>query len=56
MPNKRPNKSPKKETTSRVSTIASKGLRGENLTKSEIKTIAASALSQDETKGQRNKK
>lgn len=44
-----------KQTTSKVSTIASKGLRTGSLTKKEIKTVSASALSQDQTKGQGKK-
>ena len=43
----------KKETTQRVSSIASKGLRTGKLTPSETKTVSASALGQDETKGRR---
>lgn len=45
----------KRETSDRVSTIASKGLRGEKLTKGEVKSLAGSVLSQDETKGHRKK-
>ena len=47
---------PKKESTSRVSTIASKVLSGKPPTKTEVKTLAASVLSQDEKKGQGGKK
>lgn len=43
----------KKETTQRVSSIAAKGLRTGKLTKDEIRTVSASALGQDETKGRR---
>ena len=41
-----------KQTSSKVSTIASKVLSGaKKLTASEIKSLAASVLSQDEKKG-----
>ena len=46
----------KKETSDRISKLASKALRGENLTKTEIKSLGASLLSQDETKGPRKSK
>lgn len=43
----------KKQSTSKVSTLASKVLSGaKKPTKSEVNTLAASVLSQDETKGQ----
>lgn len=45
---------PKKQTTDKVSTLASKVLSGSKKpTKAEINTLAASVLSQDETKGKR---
>ncbi len=45
---------PKKQSSSRVSTLASKVLSGsKKATKAEIRTLAASALGQDEKKGQR---
>lgn len=45
---------PKKQSSSRVSTLASKVLSGEKKpTPKEQKTLAASVLSQDEKKGQR---
>jgi len=45
---------PKKQSSSKVSTLASKVLSGEKKpTVSETKTLAASVLSQDEKKGQR---
>lgn len=45
---------PPKQTSSRVSTLASNILSGRNPhpTKAQIRTVAASALSQDQTKGQ----
>lgn len=44
-----------KQTSSRVSTLAAKVLSGTvNPTKAQVKTLAATALSQDQTKG--NKK
>jgi len=44
---------PKKETSSRVSTIAAKCVRyPKKATLADIKTMAASCLSQDETAGQ----
>lgn len=46
----------KKVTTPPVSTLASKGLRGGKLTPTEQKRVYASALGQDETKGQSKKK
>ena len=42
-----------KQTRPSVSTLASKGLRGEKLTPKEQKTVYASALGQDEKKGQK---
>ena len=49
---------PPKETSSRVSTIASRILSGElkNPTPVQIKSVAASALGQDQSKGQATKK
>ena len=48
-------KTPKKETSDRMSKIASKALRGGKLTKAEIIALGGSVLSQDETKGKRKK-
>jgi len=47
---------PKKQSSSNVSTIAAKVLAGKEPTKTEAKKLAASVLSQDETKGQKPKK
>lgn len=48
---------PKKETTPKASTLASKILSGQKQpTKSDAKKLAGSVLSQDETKGQGKKK
>lgn len=45
---------PKKQSSSKVSTLASKVLSGDKKpTPREVKTLAASVLSQDEKKGQR---
>ncbi|MGJ8570617.1 MAG: hypothetical protein ACSHXI_07950 [Hoeflea sp.] len=44
-----------KQTGNKVSSIASKGLRTGKLSPSEIKSVSASALGQDETKGTRKK-
>ena len=46
----------KKETSDKLSKIASKALRGEKLTKTEIKALGGSVLGQDETKGKRKPK
>lgn len=46
----------RKVTRPPVSTLASKGLRGEKLTAAEQKRVYASALGQDETKGQGKRK
>lgn len=48
-------KAPPKQTSSKVSTIASGILSGKiaNPTKSQMKSVAASALGQDQTKGQK---
>ena len=48
-------KKPRKETSSKVSTKASKLLRAKNTPK-DVKSVAGSALSQDETKGQKKKR
>ena len=42
----------KKQSSSKVSTIASKVLAGKKPSAGEAKSLAASVLSQDETKGQ----
>jgi hypothetical protein len=49
---------PPRQTSSKVSTIASGILSGKiaNPTKVQIKSVAASALGQDQTKGQNSKK
>jgi|LGVF01.2.fsa_nt_gb hypothetical protein len=48
---------PRKQSSSKVSTLASKVLSGSKKpTSKEVRTLAASVLSQDETKGQRKKK
>ncbi len=47
-------KSPPRQTSSKVSTLASKVLSGSvKPTPVQIKSLAASALGQDQTKGQR---
>lgn len=46
----------KKQTSSRVSTLASKVLAGQKPTPKQAKTLAGSVLSQDEKKGQKGKK
>ena len=46
-------KHPRKESSDRLSSLASKALRGEPMTKAQIKKLGASVLSQDETKGAR---
>ena len=46
----------KKETGNQTSSIASKVLRTGKATKKEVRSLAASVLSQDETKGRRPKK
>lgn len=43
----------KKETSTTLSSIASRGLRGEKLSPKEVKQLAGSVLGQDETKGPR---
>ncbi len=45
---------PKKQSSSKVSTIAGKVLKGKKATPSETKKLAASVLSQDEKKGQKS--
>lgn len=47
---------PKKQSSPKVSTLASKVLAGKKPTASEAKTLAASVLSQDEKKGQAKKR
>jgi len=51
-------KPPPKQTSSKVSTIASGILSGKiaTPTKAQMKTVAASALGQDQTKGQSKKR
>ena len=44
-------KKPTKQSSDRTSSIASKALRGEKISQSEIKSLAGSVLSQDEIKG-----
>ncbi|MET0437635.1 MAG: hypothetical protein ABW043_09090 [Devosia sp.] len=44
---------PKKQSSPKLSTIASKAVRGEKLTKAEIASLGGSVLSQDETAGQK---
>lgn len=47
----------KKETSDRVSSFASAGVKDpEKLTPKQVRSISASAMSQDETKGKRSKK
>lgn len=46
-------KKPTKQSGNKASTIASKALRGEKLTKTEIKSLGGSVLGQDEHKGKR---
>ncbi len=43
----------KKQSGDKMSTIASKAIRGEKLTKPEQKSLGASVLSQDEKRGPR---
>lgn len=45
----------RKQSTQRVSRIASRGLRGDKLTKGEVKSLSGSVLSQDEHKGPRKR-
>ena len=47
---------PKKQSSSKASTLAGKVLAGKKPTQRQAKTLAGSVLSQDETKGQRPKK
>ena len=42
---------PKKQSSQKVSSLASKALKGKQLSPKEIKTLAGSVLSQDEKKG-----
>jgi hypothetical protein len=44
-----------KQTSQTVSSIASKGLRTGKLTAAETRTVSASAMGQDETKGGKKK-
>ena len=46
---------PKKQSSSKVSTLAGKVLSGKKPTAQEAKSLAASVLSQDEKKGQRKR-
>lgn len=50
-------RTPPRQTSPRISTIASNILSGRNSnpTKAQIKAVAASALGQDQTKGQKPK-
>ncbi|MEO1965794.1 hypothetical protein [Hyphomonas sp.] len=41
----------KKQSSPKVSSIASKALRGKPISKKEVKSLAGSVLSQDEKKG-----
>ena len=45
----------RKQSSDRLSTIASKAVRGKPVTKSEIKSLGGSVLGQDETRGKRGK-
>lgn len=45
--------SPRKQSGDKTSTIASKAMKGQRLTQAEIRSLGASVLSQDETKGKR---
>ena len=47
---------PKKQSGDKASTIAGKVLAGKKPTPKQVKTLAGSVLSQDETKGPRKKK
>ncbi|MEH6487081.1 hypothetical protein [Hyphomonas oceanitis] len=42
---------PKKQSSQKVSSIASKALQGKPVTKKEVKSLAGSVLGQDEKKG-----
>ncbi len=46
---------PRKQSSPKLSTIASKVLSGKKLTASQVKSLAASVLSQDEKKGQKKR-
>lgn len=46
----------KKQTSQRVSKIASEGLRTGKLSKTKTRTVSGSALGQDETRGPRKKR
>ncbi|MDH3263058.1 MAG: hypothetical protein OEM24_03580 [Paracoccaceae bacterium] len=45
----------RKQSSSKTSSIAGKVLAGKKATPKEVKSLAASVLSQDETKGQKRK-
>jgi hypothetical protein len=47
---------PKRESSSKASTLAGKILSGKKASQKDAKTLAGSVLSQDETKGQRTPK
>ena len=49
-----PKKTPKKESSDKLSTLAAKVLKGYKPTPAELKSLGASVLSQDETKGKRS--
>ena len=49
-------KKPTKQSSDNLSSLAAKALRGGKLTDAEVKSLAGSVLSQDETKGDRTKK
>lgn len=56
MPTKSGGKPPPKQTSPKVSTLASNVLAGRvKPTKAQINTLAASAMGQDQTKGQKPK-
>ena len=46
----------KKQSSDKLSTLASKVLKGKKPTQKEAKSLAGSVLSQDETKGKRKRK
>ncbi len=46
---------PKKQSSSKTSTLAGKVLAGKKATQADAKKLAASVLSQDETKGQKKR-
>ena len=51
-----PSKPPKKQSSDKLSSLASKVLKGKTTTKKQAKSLAGSVLSQDETKGKRSKR